>query len=218
MSNRWMLFMIALSCAGAASAASDRKASREREMLRRAQMQLQQTQSKLGDVEQEKAKLARELEQAAKAQEAAREESAAIGLELQRAKEQGRAAGQELEGVKQNLATTREQLADTRRQLGETKKTLADTQGALERTQGEARGLEAVKTRRERELALCEDKNRKLYQLGRELMVLYERKGVDGVLAQREPFTGLRQVEVENLMEEYRDKLDEQKLIKPPGG
>jgi hypothetical protein len=95
---------------------------------------------------------------------------------------------------------------------------LAETRRTLEQTQGEARGLEAVKTRRERELALCEDNNRKLYELGRELMVLYERQGVGDVLARREPFTGLRQVEVENLMEAYRDKLDEHKLIKPPGG
>jgi chromosome segregation ATPase len=218
MSKRWILFLIALSVAGAAGAASDRKANREREALRRAQMQLQQTESKLGEVEREKARLGRELEEATKAQQAAREETAALGRELQRAREQGRAAGQELEGVRQSLATTREQLTDSQRQLAEAHRALAETRRTLEQTQGEARGLEAVKTRRERELALCEDNNRKLYELGRELMVLYERQGVGDVLARREPFTGLRQVEVENLMEAYRDKLDEQKLIKPPGG
>ncbi len=48
-------------------------------------------------------------------------------------------------------------------------------------------------------------------------MTRFEQKTCGEILAQKEPFTGLKRVEVENLLEEYRDKLDEQKLIKPPG-
>lgn len=63
-----------------------------------------------------------------------------------------------------------------------------------------------------------EGKNLKLYQTGRELMTRFEQKSYGEILAQKELFTGLKRVEIENLQEEYRNKLDEQKLIKPPGG
>lgn len=68
------------------------------------------------------------------------------------------------------------------------------------------------------ELAAAEDRNQKLYALGRELMGLYEKKSCGDILAEKEPFTGLRKVDTENLLEQYRDKLDEEKLIKAPGG
>ena len=53
----------------------------------------------------------------------------------------------------------------------------------------------------------CEFKNRKLYEANVEMTRLYEAKGTDDALAQREPFTGLKQAEIENLLEEYRRKI-----------
>ncbi len=36
-------------------------------------------------------------------------------------------------------------------------------------------------------------------------------------LKQKEPFVGFRQVEIENLLEEYRDRLDAEKITRAPG-
>jgi hypothetical protein len=123
-----------------------------------------------------------------------------------------------MEQVKQNLAGVRERLEQTAGRLTETQQTLAQTQRTLATTEADKRNLEGIKARNEREIALCEGKNLKLFQTGRELMVRFEKKTCGEVMAQGEPFTGLKRVEIENLLEEYRDKLDEQKLIKPPGG
>jgi predicted nuclease with TOPRIM domain len=58
-------------------------------------------------------------------------------------------------------------------------------------------------------LDLCVANNKKLYDINRELLGAYENKGVWGALAQAEPFTGLKQVEIENLVDEYQYRLDD---------
>ena len=191
--------------------ASDKRASREREALRRTQQQLSQVQGQLDAVEQEKARMAAELEQAQASSKAEADKAARLQHGLGASKRQ-------LASVTQELAQAREELATTSQRLAETSKTLAETTQALQQTRMEKRDLEAIKTRNERDIASCEHKNEALYEVGRSLMDRFEHKTCGETLAEKEPFTGLKKVETENLMEEYRDKLDEQKLIKPPGG
>lgn len=202
---------------GPAAAASDKKASREKEAMRRAQMQLQQVQGQLATLEQEKATLGSERDQARKDAKAAQGKLGKLNKSLSEEKARGEQLAKELEAVKQDLAASQTRLTDTETRLTETAKNLNQTQQTLARTESDKRQLEGVKTRQEREIASCEGKNLKLYQTGRELMTRFEQKTCGEILAQKEPFTGLKRVEVENLLEEYRDKLDDQKLIKPPG-
>ncbi|OYY92886.1 MAG: hypothetical protein B7Y41_14095 [Hydrogenophilales bacterium 28-61-23] len=203
---------------GPVFAAGDKKANREREAMRRAQMQLQQVQGQLSTLEQEKLTLSGERDKARKEAKGAQGKLGKLEKDLGQEKAKGEQLLKDLEGVKQELATTQTRLADTETKLTETGKTLSQTQMTLARTEADKRQLEGVKTRNEREIASCEDKNLKLYQTGRELMTRFENKSCGEVLAQKEPFTGLKRVEIENLLEEYRDKLDDQKLIKAPGG
>ncbi len=212
------LMLCALMIAGGAHAASDKKASREREALRRAQMELQQARGQLSGLEQEKAQLAKDLEAAGKAAKSAEGRAGRLRRDLKAEQQRREALEKELEQTKQDLAGSGQRLAETRKTLGETGAKLAETADLLRRTQAEKSNLESIKARNEREIASCEDKNLKLYQTGRELMLRFERKTCGEIMAQGEPFTGLKRVEVENLLEEYRDKLDEQKLVKPPGG
>ena len=62
-----------------------------------------------------------------------------------------------------------------------------------------------------KDLAASEAKNLQLYKYSVELMDRYKNKGVWSGVAQMEPFTGLKRVEIENLLDEYRDKLEAQK-------
>jgi chromosome segregation ATPase len=191
--------------------AADKKASREREALRRVQQQLSQMQGELATLQEEKARLAADLE---KSQASSKEiEGKVAGLQ--------RGLGsskQQLSAVSKELTLAKEELGTTAQQLAETRKALSETTQALQQTEAEKRNLEAIKVRTERDVASCERKNLELYQVGRSLMSRYEHKTCGETLAQKEPFTGLKRVETENLLEEYRDKLDEQRLIKPPGG
>ncbi|MFN9389406.1 MAG: DNA repair protein, partial [Betaproteobacteria bacterium] len=59
----------------------------------------------------------------------------------------------------------------------------------------------------------AEQKNVKLYVLSRELIERYRSQGFWDAVRRKEPFTGLKQVEVENLLEQYRDRADEARVI-----
>jgi len=206
-----LALLVGMAMAAPHADASDKKASREREALRRVQQQLSQAQGDLAAAEQEKARLAADLEkaQASSKAEAGKADSLQHGLGTSR---------RQLAAVSGELAQVRETLATTAQQLAETRKTLADTTRTLQQTEAEKRRLETVKASNERDIASCERKNLALYEVGRSLMDRFEHKTCGEILTDKEPFTGIRKVETENLMEEYRDKLDDQKLVRPPGG
>lgn len=209
--NAWVVLLVVGALLSGSAIASDKKANREREMLRRAQIELQQAREQSAALEAEKNKSVKELEQVSKSGKAAEAKAARLARELKEEQAQRGQMETELAAAKQRLAELESKVAELTGSLDETRRTLAGTEAAK-------KNLEGIKTRNEREIALCEDKNKSLYQVGRDLMVRYEKKSCEDVLAQREPFTGLKRVEVENLMEEYRDKLDEQKTVKGPGG
>ncbi|MEO7387740.1 MAG: hypothetical protein ABIX37_12440 [Gammaproteobacteria bacterium] len=57
-------------------------------------------------------------------------------------------------------------------------------------------------------LKVCAQKNVQLAGIANEALDRYERKGCFGALAQAEPFTGLKRIEVQNAVEEYRQQVD----------
>jgi chromosome segregation ATPase len=60
--------------------------------------------------------------------------------------------------------------------------------------------------------AACEGDNRKLYQLNVELLERYRKKGVFDALLQHEPVTGLKDVDMQNVIQKYRDEIDAQSI------
>jgi chromosome segregation ATPase len=198
--------------------ASDKTVNRERAALRRVQQQLSQTQGQIGNLEQEKTKLAEDLDKAQKSSKDMEGKTVGLQRALGEGKWQQTVLAKELAATKAELGTTKELLAQAQKSLSETGSKLTETTQTLQKTDTEKRNLQTIKVRNERDIASCEQKNLALYQVGRSLMDRFEKKTCAETLAQKEPFTGLKRVETENLLEEYRDKLDEQKLIKPPGG
>lgn len=61
-------------------------------------------------------------------------------------------------------------------------------------------------------LAVCEEKNGALAGVATELMAKYRDVGFWESLQRREPFTRVRRVEVENLLEEYRDRVEASRI------
>ncbi len=55
----------------------------------------------------------------------------------------------------------------------------------------------------------CEKHNNAFAAIANELIIKYRDKGVVDSIAQKEPFTGLKQVEMEKLIQEYQDRVDE---------
>jgi chromosome segregation ATPase len=67
---------------------------------------------------------------------------------------------------------------------------------------------------RDQELRVCVDRNRELYKVNGEVLDRLERRGAFGA-AVAEPFTRLKRTQLENLIEDYRYRADEQQ-VEPP--
>jgi len=96
---------------------------------------------------------------------------------------------------------------------------LADAEQKLTRlseqqraTEAERKRLDALAAQQKQSIASCEAKNENLHKQGVELLEKYQSKSCFETVLQGEPFTGLKQVEIENFVEDNREKLDEQKL------
>jgi chromosome segregation ATPase len=87
----------------------------------------------------------------------------------------------------------------------------AEVTAERERVESELRNtLDAV----HRELDRCESHNARLYVIAEELVEKYKNKGVMTSILQEEPFTQIEKVEMENLLQEYKDKIETQRLSK----
>ncbi len=94
-------------------------------------------------------------------------------------------------------------------------KTEADRNGLEQKQRQTSQALQE----REKELKVlipkydrCVENNVRLYHLGDELIRQYQDKGLMRTLAQKEPFTQIKKVELEKLVQDYRDKIDQQKF------
>jgi chromosome segregation ATPase len=64
----------------------------------------------------------------------------------------------------------------------------------------------------QRKLADRESKNLALFKLANEILKRYERFGLGDALAAKEPFTGVARVKLETLVQDYQDKLVDQRV------
>ncbi len=55
---------------------------------------------------------------------------------------------------------------------------------------------------------LCYSNNKKLYEVNKEILGKYEDKGFWAALSQKEPFTTIEKVKVENLVQDYQYQID----------
>ncbi len=176
--------------------------------LRKAQALLRQAAQEASALQAENLKLLGEVDalesRLASARATLEETDGALG------ETRGRAAAlaSRLQGTEGRLATTEEQLRDVVVRY----KALAAQHRELQQVR--VRLDETVATG-ERDLAECTATNAELYEAGMELLARYERKGVWDALAQREPVTGLKQVDIENVLQEYADRLDDQRYVRP---
>jgi chromosome segregation ATPase len=205
MKRQLLVLLIALTAAAPTWAAND---SREKQMLRRMQQQMQQVEQARAQAEQEKASaladnesLQRELNKL----KAIKKQHAGERSARSRVENELKAAQAELDALKARVAETEAKLADSQSQQRATAQLLAQTESAKKRSEAQLAGTQ-------NDLKLCQTHNGQLYGLGREMMQKYRDKSCQDALAQAEPFTGLKKVEVENLLETWRDQLDREKL------
>ncbi len=178
--------------------------ARAKEMLRRTQEALRQAQADNADLARAKAAAEQKLEAANKQVDAAQNGSKAAQSALQSQLKSAQGGQAELQ---QRLAEVASRLAEANSKAAETAKLLSARDAEL----GQVRqSLEQARTAD----SSCEDKNLKLYGYAEEVLERYKNKGVWASLSQKEPVFGLKEVGVENVVQEYRLKFAGQK-IKP---
>jgi chromosome segregation ATPase len=124
------------------------------------------------------------------------------------------------QGIQQvnQLQAEREQMTKA---LEATKLALTESRGREQETltraaqiKNEKATVEAQMKGTQKELLTCEDKNAKLYRYNRDILGVAQNQSLWQRLSRAEPFTQLKKVEIENLLEEYRDKIDAQEVLK----
>ncbi|MHB8536071.1 MAG: hypothetical protein ACYDBW_11585 [Sulfuricaulis sp.] len=89
---------------------------------------------------------------------------------------------------------------------------LQETVQKLRQTESDKNQLQDTVNGQAELIQSCESKNAELVEYDRELLGRYRKKGVFDALLQREPFTQLKRVEIENIEEEYRDRIDRMQI------
>lgn len=206
--RRRPLFALALAIAAVGPAAADQETEAKlREALRTATGQLR-------GLEDERTGLQARLAVAEKERDALKAQVDAMKAQLAEARkataaEAGKVAALETRSGEQASALDRLQ------------GNLGQCRSATERAVGVGKAFEAEGQRLSAELDgeskradACEAKNIQLYRVGREILDAYAGVGLGDVVATREPFLGLKRVELENLVQDYQDKLADSK-VKP---
>jgi len=188
--------------------AAAKQANRDREMLRRVQAAQRQAEEARAAAEQEKARVEGLLEEArtrAKAVESgvARERRRALDLQ-QRAE----ALERDATALRQERDTLSTRLESTQAELAKAVAELERRQTAIETRDREVLGLQQSVAEGTEANLVCREKNRELATITREVLDKYRDVGVFDVLKRREPFTGVRRVQVENLLEDYTGRME----------
>jgi len=184
---------------------------RTRELVRRAQQAIKK-------VEQEKAALQRELRETKDKLAAAQSEIEVAKVYRSRADAAERAATalRAESGSAQRDATEKgKQASELRERVDAMQAEIAalrdKLKGAEQTAEGRAQQNRQLVVRgatQEKRVASCEAANVKLYEAARECIVRFEREALTGY----EPFTQLQRVKIENLLEQYRDRFDENRV------
>ncbi len=198
------------------ASAQDKTAERA---ARRAQLQMQNMQQQVQEAQAAQAradadkteaqkKLAAQAQEIPRAQASARQAAAALkASEAARAELQARLATLEKQGAEQKRADDAALAAK-----------VAELETMLRYRDSQQRLLQTRFDNEVEQVFACSDKNQKLVELSAELLDRYRKKGLVDVVSQRDPLLGIGQVEMFNLVQDFRDRADAQRLAPTPPG
>lgn len=154
------------------------------EAMSRAQFMIRQISAERDQLQSDKASLKKQLDEIQKKYD---------GLENKSSKTSG--------DMKQQFSQLRE-LYETERKEHEATRT------SLAATVAEKNQLTDVASGQGQSLEVCMNNNKKLYDVTQNMLTAYENKSAWDGLMQREPFTGLSQIEIENMVDDAQYNMD----------
>jgi chromosome segregation ATPase len=167
--------------------------------------QLQQLAAERTSLQSENDRMKQELDAVRKERDALKESQktgAARARSSQAALAQGAA---QREAVEQDLRQTKERMEQLVAKFRETIQTLRSA---------ESEGTAARQTlaTRDQQLKLCTQRNLALYKIDAEVLDRLEHQSVWSRVAAAEPFTRLKRIELENLVDDYKARADDERV------
>lgn len=117
-----------------------------------------------------------------------------------------------IEKYKEQLAKLVENRDQYKAKLTETVAVVKERNQMIHKLTAERDELTADLLEKTATLTRCVKHNARLSVLSEELVMAFENKGVGASIMQAEPLTGLKKVEVEKLVQQYRDRIDNDNL------
>jgi chromosome segregation ATPase len=190
--------------------ADERQVRRLQLQLRQVQQQLQEALSSQARLESENQELGRQARDKAQQAGAASSALRQVDQKLQDTETARSELAASLAGVQQTLEQERKASADA---LAAKEAELAQAARTLREVRAGEEELQARFREQLRMVSACSEKNERLVKLGAELIDRYHDKGFKDVLRQREPVLGLSDVEMFNVLQDYRDRVDAGRFI-----
>jgi len=112
------------------------------------------------------------------------------------------------------LDAKQKELDDTKESLGKWKTAYEQIQTAAVKSEAERAKLASESIILKRKLEDRERKNLELFKTANEILTRYEKFGLGEALSAKEPFTGIARVKLENQVQDYQDKIADER-VKP---
>jgi hypothetical protein len=202
--RHWSLvtgLLLVLSCAASRAAADDASETRLRETLRSTMLQLRDAQNQIATL------------QGAQADSDAKNKALDDQLALikKHATDDKAVADTAIAGLTAKVADQDAEIAKLKDLLGKWQAAYRQSHDDAGVAEAERAKLADDKLVLDRRVAYLETKNAELYKLGNEILNRYEDFSLGNALSEKEPFVGITRVKLENLVQDYQDKLLDQR-------
>lgn len=203
----WVVCLFALMTAvSSPTATAQDKGNREREALRRAQASLRSTQEQAASLQQEKASLLAEKEALIKDKQSVGAESQRHASRVAAAQAQARDAQSKAQSLEAELEQLRTQLTSAKELVNRQAAEIADNQ----RTTRAVRALLESSQQKQRVL---EQRNAQLYEVGLAAVEMYRSRKPAETAARQAGVLGFGIVDVENISEQWLDRLNAARFL-----
>ena len=204
------MLLIAVASMPVLAADADKATKQQERRLRQMMQQVQAEKAQLqSQFEQEKARLQADTQ-------AEQAKSAELKNSISHATRKQALLSAELETLRQDKARLQAeaQVSQTQlqSQIQDLQQRLTMAEEALRHGESERAQMQATIVRKQQQLNASREKNSKLYDFGLQLIKVYEQPSLYQKVMRNEPFTQLKRVELENILQDYKDKIDDARL------
>jgi chromosome segregation ATPase len=109
-------------------------------------------------------------------------------------------------------ASSEQELSDARAKMQELVAKFRETLQTLREVESQSTTARGVLATRDQELKTCVERNQALYKLDDEVLTHWEHESAWSGAARAEPFTKIKRVQLENLVDDYKARADDQRV------